>query len=637
MQSQPSSTPASRSASRERSGEVNRPLNSAAASSLPLFTAAAGSILFSYGYHLGTTILILIGSILLALTLFFLFIIVSTSEKNRTQKMIFAAIYLFICLLCALYCFLRIASLAKIPVSGSGDEYTASVIRIEPGRYTDRVFLSVSSLRSPETSPFTAVAFPRAGLFTTGDQFALDEKAEQIDADHPFASMRTQGIHYSVRLNGKNHAFIQRGIPGLRENIRNRIILHNNELYGERAGSVVSALYLGDGYFVDRRSNYDFLRAGVLHILAASGSHVAIIAGLPLMLCCLLNLPYRRSLALISLLLGAFFYLTCAPVSLFRACIMFWIFAFFRIIRRGASTYQILYLAGIFILLLHPWEIFSLGFQLSFGATFGILLLFKAYASLVPKIPFKVGESLSMTLAAQAGIFPISALALGQLNMTAFAANLVIIPFITLLMIVSFATGLISVIHPSSGIFIAHLVSSAFSFLFDLCSFFARLPGHVAFTRFPWWLMTPYIILIIAGLYSYRRTMARFLIIISLLVWCIPCYQQFSKERTDKVFAVNDNCTIDFTGDRTVISGSIHSREEMLLIEKATAERGYSVPEMMISDLSNNSIFWLGRFIRRNPVSSVTLPQNIPLNRSFSDFCETLEREGVTLAFEPKK
>ena len=134
------------------------------------------------------------------------------------------------------------------------------------------------------------------------------------------------------------------------------------------------ALLLGDRGNLPEETQRDFADAGIAHLLAVSGLHVGLIAAL-------LLLPLRRFLGPKGqfTVMGAFLLLYSAllgfPAPVVRASLLMLIFQLRRILRRAPDPLTALCAAFFALLLLRPLDLFSAGFQLSFCAVLGMVLL----------------------------------------------------------------------------------------------------------------------------------------------------------------------------------------------------------------------------------------------------------------------
>jgi ComEC/Rec2-related protein len=609
---------------RGSSVEVNPRLRYAAVPSLLLFATAAGSALLSYGFSFNHKADMIAGFAFLCAAIPLCAAVISQYDGNRIMR---TAVYILLCMSVSIFLFHTTGKIAQDPPKISGSESVATVVSCDTGRYRDIVIVDLLPLRAPITGTVRACMYIPHGTLNPGDRIAVNSAPVKIDEDDPLSYLRMRGVHYRVRAYERDYTIISRVQPGLRTRLREAIIKKNMALYGKDAGPIVNALYLGDSYFTDNRTDYIFTRAGVLHILAASGSHVALVAGIPLFLFALIRIPSRIAYCVVSLILALYLYLSCAPVSLVRACIMFWVYALFRIAGSPTTSLNALFLSGSVIIILSPWEIFSLGFRLSFCATFGIILFYRSFKTILPRIPFKISSSLALTLSAQIGVMPIIAFSLSQVNCVGILANIVIVPCIELMMALSCVTGLASCAH-SMFAFTANPIRIGFEFILSLSEWFARLPGHFIFDSIPVWIIIPLAALVYAPFITARKTTARLLIIFAVLIPFAVCRSLTNNEK-DHDTPVH----LSVSNSTTVISG-ICSRESMMRAEREMRQIGFCIPNLRIDDSSPKSIVWNTRFIQKNPIRAVNIVAPDRLSYALRDLCTTLEMEGVALTFQ---
>lgn len=163
-----------------------------------------------------------------------------------------------------------------------------------------------------------------------------------------------------------------------------------------RVQDLMSALLTG--HLENRVLSYQFGKVGLQHLLAISGFHFAL---LTLFLAFLLKrfLPEKgMALCLIVLLSLYFFYMGSAP-SISRAWMGVLIFLIGIVFSFRPTPLNALGMALLIALTRDPLIVINVGFQLSFGATLGILLFYKSFEeklqSLLPKRPFLVLKQMS--------------------------------------------------------------------------------------------------------------------------------------------------------------------------------------------------------------------------------------------------
>lgn len=140
---------------------------------------------------------------------------------------------------------------------------------------------------------------------------------------------------------------------------------------------ILKGILLGDKSGMSDELRLAFSRSGLAHIVAVSGLHVSTLLVLIFALFDLLHIKKRRAGLIAALLVVFFVCLTGAPPSAVRAGVMAIAAIGAEFIYRKADSFTSLAVASSVILLIWPFAAFDVGFLLSFGAAFGILLFSK--------------------------------------------------------------------------------------------------------------------------------------------------------------------------------------------------------------------------------------------------------------------
>ncbi|MGI8407758.1 MAG: ComEC/Rec2 family competence protein, partial [Actinomycetota bacterium] len=209
-----------------------------------------------------------------------------------------------------------------------------------------------------------------------------------------------------------------------------------------RAGALSLGLVIGDTSGFDVGTEGSFRRAGLSHLVAVSGSNVAIVLGAVLILGSRLSVPLRLSLA--GAALGIFVLVVGPEPSVLRAAAMGVVALLALLLGRRSEPLQALCLATMVLSALRPTLVFSLGFWLSVAATLGIILWASAASRSLERIIGSgrkrawLGAAFGVTCAAQFAVAPILALVFGTLSVTGPLANLLAVPAVPLATILGF-------------------------------------------------------------------------------------------------------------------------------------------------------------------------------------------------------
>jgi competence protein ComEC len=161
--------------------------------------------------------------------------------------------------------------------------------------------------------------------------------------------------------------------------LKDRLLSRLNQLNlqpSEKA--VLATLLLGDASTIDYAIRQQFSVTGVAHILSVSGFHVAVVCGFYTSLLQIFpfsRLPrYFKYLSTMCLLWG-FTLITGWAIPSIRAALMLTFFLTGRLIGRSTDSYNTLAASALLTLLVDPFSLFDVGFQLSYVAVLFILLL----------------------------------------------------------------------------------------------------------------------------------------------------------------------------------------------------------------------------------------------------------------------
>jgi len=220
-----------------------------------------------------------------------------------------------------------------------------------------------------------------------------------------------------------------------------------------------------------------YVGAGAIHILAVSGLHVGIILLILTFLLKPLNyLKNGKIMASVSIviLLWMFAILAGLSASVVRAVTMFSAIAIGMYSNRITNIYNTLVISMFLLLLINPFYLFEVGFQLSYLAVFAIVWIQpKIYRLWQPKlwIADKFWQLFTVSMAAQIGVLPLSLYYFHQFPGLFFISNLVIIPFLGIILISGVLVMLLAVLDLlpqilSDGyIFVIHQMNNFISWI----------------------------------------------------------------------------------------------------------------------------------------------------------------------------
>jgi len=300
-------------------------------------------------------------------------------------------------------------------------------------------------IRLPDGGRVDAVAHGRAGLDLSrtevGQSLAVEGRVRPID-DRPW--LRTRHL---VAVATITEVSVLGGPAPWRtaiEAVRHRVRA-GGEVLSERQQALYHGLVLGDDRFQPPGQTLRFRLSGLTHLLAVSGQNVAFVlaAAAPLTG----RLGPRSRLITLLVVLVVFALITRLEPSVLRAVSTAGLSSWAALTGRTRSGLGVLAAAVSVLVLVDPFLVDSVGFQLSVAASSGILLLTPALTRLIPGPGWLVAP-LATGLGAQVAVAPLLSHYFGPVSLVTIPANLAAGWAAAVVMIWGLTLGLVAGLAP---------------------------------------------------------------------------------------------------------------------------------------------------------------------------------------------
>ena len=229
--------------------------------------------------------------------------------------------------------------------------------------------------------------------------------------------------------------------------LRERVLQRYRQqgLDGE-AYAMVAAMSVGDKSAVSKDVRQSYNVSGAAHVLALSGLHMGIIYALLTLLTSRLRLRLL-SQTVIVLSLWAFVFLVGMPPSAVRSATMLSLYALLSLGYRQHTSVNALAFTAIVILIVSPYTLFDIGFQLSFVSVLSILVWLPIMERWVPldlqqrhRMVRWLWGMTAVSLAAQLGAAPLVAYYFGRFSTYFLLTNFLAIPAVMLILYLALGT-----------------------------------------------------------------------------------------------------------------------------------------------------------------------------------------------------
>ncbi|MEO0375003.1 MAG: ComEC/Rec2 family competence protein [Cyanobacteria bacterium P01_A01_bin.17] len=340
------------------------------------------------------------------------------------------------------------------------------IVESESTRVRSKVYVTVTRKQAQEIYPSQTVEV---------SGFLYQPPKASIPKGFDFSQkLARQGIF--VGLSGQTIKITDAGSTWGWWALRQRIVRSQARYLGETEGSLVSAMVLG-GRSVDMpcKTQDDFRQAGLAHALAASGFHVSLI--LAAVLAITRSLPVNQQAAIGGGTLVIFGFLSGFTPSVSRAILMGIASLSALVTNRRKQSVGFLLLIAILLLLINPLWIWDLGFQLSFLATFGLIISIPTFIGVLDWLPPRLATLIAVPLAATLWTLPLQLFRFGVVPVYGLLANILATGFLIILTVGGFISGLAAALLPPLGSALAGPLYYPAHILTLMTDIVVQLPG----------------------------------------------------------------------------------------------------------------------------------------------------------------
>ena len=265
----------------------------------------------------------------------------------------------------------------------------------------------------------------------------------------------------------------------IRHKMRDVIVRHLSPF----SAGILNAIILGERQNVSAHTRDVLVYSGTVHIIAIAGLHLGIVAFIILLILKIIKISRKPRYILTILLLIVYCILTGANIPVMRATIMAAMLLLVYFLEREGNIYNALSLAALIILAVNPWQLFEVSFQLSFLSVISIVWLSPKVKSIFPeklnKLPWVgfLSSIFSVSFAAWLGLLPLIAYYFGILSPITILANMIIVPYMTIIVASGFSLALIGALIPSLSPIFAASNELFILILFKINSSLIAIPG----------------------------------------------------------------------------------------------------------------------------------------------------------------
>ncbi|MFL0375734.1 ComEC/Rec2 family competence protein [Paenibacillus amylolyticus] len=321
-----------------------------------------------------------------------------------------------------------------LPISDSSadtDLVASSAFNID-----EQLMVQVRLLEEEEQQ--VAAGWKRGDLITLNGSFVLPGEARNFGGFDYHSYLRTLHIHWLFKVKGASSVTVvapeglgQYNVLRWTDWTRHKLGSAVEQLFPEPHAGYMKGLIIGMATDIDPGTYGQFSQLGLTHILAISGTHVAVYVASLLLILSWLRLTRETALTIVLILVPAYVLLSGGSPSVIRAGIMSMIGLYMA--RRGLARdgLQMISAAALLMMWWDPYFLLNVSFQLSFLVTAGLMIYMPLINRLFSSWPKSLSATASVTVTAQLISFPVTILYFNQFSLLSFVANFLLVSLIS--------------------------------------------------------------------------------------------------------------------------------------------------------------------------------------------------------------
>ncbi len=354
----------------------------------------------------------------------------------------------------------------------------------EPVKNGNKIILQISEINDFEADEKVILRIPKVYKASYGDIIAVGGFVKKPNkADFPFVFdyqkyLARNEIYTIFDVIAYEHIesspnFIKKLAFALQKDIVEKI----NNYFKKPYADILKPIIIGDKSSIEEEVKNNFIDAGLMHILVASGLNVGFIGAIFLFIFKLSGLSIKKASLLSIPFIVIYVLATGANPPVLRAGIMFSCVLISLALDREPLIYNSLAFSALLILIFQPQQLFTASFQMSYIATLGIVFFYKYVFGLFSSIRNGfikfLWATFSVTTSAQIVMIPVCMFYFGKISLISFLANVIIVPSIGFILALGIAFYIFTFVFSYISLFIAAVLSVIIHILLFLTSLFA--------------------------------------------------------------------------------------------------------------------------------------------------------------------
>lgn len=289
--------------------------------------------------------------------------------------------------------------------------------------------------------------------------------------------LKAKGVEYRVSFATVQILETGGGNPVLRLLLTGKQMFMSKveSLLPEPAAGLGEGLLLGVKQALGTELETAFRQTGIIHIVVLSGYNIMLVVVFIMYVLGQFLAPRPRVVVGI-IAITAFALLVGLSATVVRASLMVSLLLIMQATGRSYLVLRGLLLAGAVMVLHNPLLlVYDIGFQLSFLATLGLVLIAPHLERYLIKVPTIGGVRtfLVATIATQIAVSPLLLYQIGEFSVVSVLVNVLVLPMVPIAMLLTFVTGVVGFVIPALAPLLVYPTVFSLQYIIEIARFFA--------------------------------------------------------------------------------------------------------------------------------------------------------------------
>lgn len=288
-----------------------------------------------------------------------------------------------------------------------------------------------------------------------------------------------QHIHWIFEITSINHCTYEPKLTDSIHHYRQKIIGWLDDHFPEETAGFVKALTVGDQESIPQEDLEVYRQLGIVHLLSISGLHVGIVIFVLYRILVRIGISREQTIFIVLLFLPVYAVFTGGAPPVVRAALMAGFLLIGRLFKKPVPPEDAISLSFLLMVWFRPYDIFHIGFQLSYVVTFALI----ASERIFKKCENPFSSLATVSLIAQASSLPLICYYFHQFSLLSIVMNILFVPLYSFIFLpFVLITLIVSVIPNQLSSLFTLLLHWMFSYSAKLAHFCAEFDVFVITT-----------------------------------------------------------------------------------------------------------------------------------------------------------